>query len=298
MEDLAKILLLANCAVNIPLALASVIGNALVLHAVWKTPSLRSPSILLLCGLALSDLAVGAVVQPLFITHVLVKLFGSFAVENLVNNLYNTVAFSLCGISFFTIALISLDRLIAVVKPFKYPNIVTVPRVVFTLIGMWLLFSSIASMQVWAVNVLWSTVVLVVFCGFCISTISHVKIYRIVRQHQNAIQVQMQAVQVSVTNAINMTRLKKSAQNTFIVYLVLILCYSPYAVVGVTTFIYPSGRYLPRILVSTIVFMKSSLNPILYCWRSREIRVVVAQTCRPLVFWRRNVRRQIHPANQ
>ena len=86
MADLAKILLLANCAVNIPLALASVIGNALVLHAVWKTPSLRSPSILLLCGLALSDLAVGAFVQPLFITHVLVKLFGSFAVENLVNN--------------------------------------------------------------------------------------------------------------------------------------------------------------------------------------------------------------------
>ena len=75
MANLVQILLLANCGVNIPLALTAIIGNALVLHAVWKTPSLRSPSILLLCGLASTDLAVGVVVQPLFITRVLVLIY-------------------------------------------------------------------------------------------------------------------------------------------------------------------------------------------------------------------------------
>ena len=106
MEDYEQIPLLVNCAVNIPFALTSIIGNTLVLHAVWKTPSLRSPSILLLCGLALSDLAVGAVVQPLFITRVLVKLFNaqSFVDELVIFHLYQIVAHTLCGVSFGTIA--------------------------------------------------------------------------------------------------------------------------------------------------------------------------------------------------
>ena len=64
--DAVKKVLVINCAVNIPLAITSIIGNLLVLRAVWKTPTLRSPSVVLLCGLALSDLAVGAVVQPFF----------------------------------------------------------------------------------------------------------------------------------------------------------------------------------------------------------------------------------------
>ena len=47
--------------------IVSIIANSLVVAAVWKTPSLRYPSILFLCNLALSDFIVGLVVAPLFI---------------------------------------------------------------------------------------------------------------------------------------------------------------------------------------------------------------------------------------
>ena len=67
--DAIKKVVVINCAVNIPLAITSIIGNLLVLHAVWKTPTLHVPSVVLLCGLALSDLTVGAVVQPFFIAN-------------------------------------------------------------------------------------------------------------------------------------------------------------------------------------------------------------------------------------
>ncbi|CAH3180797.1 unnamed protein product, partial [Porites lobata] len=89
-DDVERVILLTNVAVNIPLALTSVIGNSMVLHAIRKTPSLRSPLTFLICGLALSDLAV----------------------------------VSLC-----TIACISIDRLIAVQKPLRYPSIVTKYRI-------------------------------------------------------------------------------------------------------------------------------------------------------------------------
>ena len=67
--DAIKKVLVINCATNIPLAITSIIGNLLVLHAVWKTPTLHVPSVVLLCGLALSDLTVGAVMQPFFIAN-------------------------------------------------------------------------------------------------------------------------------------------------------------------------------------------------------------------------------------
>lgn len=57
-----------NCALNAPLMLISIIGNTLVLSAIWRTSALRSPSIILVCSLAASDLTVGFVVQPLYIT--------------------------------------------------------------------------------------------------------------------------------------------------------------------------------------------------------------------------------------
>ena len=183
---------------------------------------------------------------------------------------------------------ISFDRLIAILKPFQYPNIITVPRTMFVLVSMWLLFTFIASMQVYAEKVLSLSVVLFTFCGSCTSTISHVKVYKTVRHHQIAIHVQLQAVQASITQATNMAHLKKSALNTFIVYFAFVACYCPYGVVGLVTHSYPTWRFLARSLVSTIVFINSSLNPILYCWRLREIRVAVLQTCRSLLFCRNN----------
>ena len=91
---------IANCVVNLPLAFVAVTGNAFVLYGVWKTPSLRSPSNLLLCGLASTDLIVGLIAQPLFITEVLVGLYSRS--ENLTlafTKAHQMIARSLCGVS-------------------------------------------------------------------------------------------------------------------------------------------------------------------------------------------------------
>ncbi len=60
-------IVIINCVLNAPLMLISIIGNILVLAAILRTPSLLSPSAILLCSLAVSDLLVGFVVQPLYI---------------------------------------------------------------------------------------------------------------------------------------------------------------------------------------------------------------------------------------
>ena len=50
--------------VLVPVAVA---GNALVLAVIWRTPALKTPSYILLGGLAFTDLCTGLIIQPLFI---------------------------------------------------------------------------------------------------------------------------------------------------------------------------------------------------------------------------------------
>ena len=56
-------------AFNVPLMLSSIISNSFVLAAIFTTSSLRSPSIILLSCLAVSDVAVGLIAQPLYIAR-------------------------------------------------------------------------------------------------------------------------------------------------------------------------------------------------------------------------------------
>ena len=283
--DATQKALVINCAINIPLALTSIAGNALVLHAVWKTPTLRSPSMLLLCSLALSDLAVGAVAQPLFIANDLIVVYSqSERLKRIFFNFSNIFGFSLCGISLGTVAAISVDRLIAIQKSLQYLSIVTIPRVRRILVAIWITGVIFASSRFWEGNIRLGAIVVVICVCLCISTICHVKIYRIVRHHQNAIQIQLNAVETNngdVNN--NILGQKKSAFNAFIVFLVLIICYCPLLVVYTVSKIYPINLFLAISITSTIVFVNSCLNPFLYCWRLCEVREVVLQTCHKLV---------------
>ena len=77
--------IIINCALNATLMLISIFGNSLVLAGVIRTPSIHSPSMNFLCSLAVSDLLVGLLVQPLYIAntltdiHVLKLLTGMMA---------------------------------------------------------------------------------------------------------------------------------------------------------------------------------------------------------------------------
>ena len=113
-----------NCILNAPLMLTSITGNALVLAAILRTPSLRSvPSTIFLCSLAITDFLVGLVVQPVYIAIELRHLTGEFIFKAIVS-----MSTSLCGVSLATITAISVDRLLALHYHMTYPNLMTTKR--------------------------------------------------------------------------------------------------------------------------------------------------------------------------
>ena len=85
-------IVIINCILNAPLMLISILGNALVLAVIIRTPSIRSTSVDILCSLAVSDLLVGLVAQPIYtVSH--------FTQDRVVNHLWRMIGDSLCMVS-------------------------------------------------------------------------------------------------------------------------------------------------------------------------------------------------------
>lgn len=128
-RDDQEIMITVNCVLNVPLMLVSIVGNSLIILAVLKTPCLRrATSLNLLCSLAVSDLLVGLLVQPLYIADELKTLVN--AEDQLLHHLSGMLGFFLCGVSLNTMTLASLDRMFALLYHLLLPARASVPQII------------------------------------------------------------------------------------------------------------------------------------------------------------------------
>ena len=264
---------IANCILNAPLMLLSIIGNALVLVAILRTPSTRSPSVIFLCNLAVTDFLVGSVVQPTYIAEQIARTVPTLS------EAVGAMGFAMCGVSLWTITAITVDRFLALHYHLQYPNLMTTSRAIYTIVTLW------CNITLFSFSILWSRRIYYFLTAFCITIcllvclVCFIKIYRIVRRHQLQIHVQQQAVENS-TDAKNhhIRQSTRSAKNIFIYFLAMILCYSPFSIVVIISGF--TGVDLKVILTFsfTVVLMNSSINPFLYCWRMTELREAVFKT--------------------
>lgn len=277
----ATTIVIVNCVLNFPLMPISIFGNIMVLTAVVKTPLLRSPSVILLCGLAVSDLVVGLVVQPIYIAReLLANVF--------LTKLSRTMGFAFCGISLATMAAISVDRFLAVQCHMTYNTVVTTTRVKITLIIIWLIHLLPLSpvLGFWHIPAVFY-IGLILICVYIIaSTISYIGIYRIVRRHQLQILAQKQAAELSNAETADnwaYVSLSKTAVNTFVFYICTILCYFPWFIYRIfyrdVFFTNPNTAW---VFTLTLLFANSAINPFLYCWRLRELRAAVKKTLKKM----------------
>ena len=114
------------CIFNVPPMLISILGNAVVLAAIKRTPSIHSASMSLISSLAVSDFLVGVIGQPIYIGDLLTK-------NSSISQLSIIVGFSVCTVSLLTLTAISVDRLLAVHFHLRYPSLVTKSRVKYIL---------------------------------------------------------------------------------------------------------------------------------------------------------------------
>ena len=262
-----------NCFLNAPLMLISILGNALVLAAILRTPAIRSTHMIMLCSLAFSDLLVGVIVQPIYIAQQLTK-------DRYLNYVWKVLGPFLCGVSLLTITAIAVDRSLALHYHMRYATLVTESRVKYVLIIIWLISLLVPFFYFWKTSVQIILIGVSIVTCLIISTFSYIRIFRIVRRHHLHINAQQQAVQSSdAKNNLNMTRLRRSAMNTFVLYIVLIICYFPLCIVSFVGKDWKTGWKFS----STLMFSNSCINPFLYCWRLRELRAAIVKTAKQVL---------------
>ena len=266
------------CFLNSVFSILTCVGNAAILHAIRKTQELHSPSFVLLFCLAASDLLVGLICQPSFVGFKIAELGNDSNVYCTLAIIQGISSWTTSGASLLTLSAVSIDRLLAVTLHLRYNTIVTVPRVVRTAVCLWVFAITIVMLKFWITN--WLVFPLVItLLTFFVTTLSTLKIFQIVRRHHRQITQQQLSVQ---SNTINVLKCRKSAVTVLYVYGLILISYLPVfvtmliqAFTGLTKTIQIAFDY-----VATVVFINSFLNPVVYCWRIREIRRAVKNVFR------------------
>ena len=254
--------------VSFPLCVMTLLGNAAILITIFKTPSLHTPAHILLAGLALSDFALGFIVQPLLLSIVLSAGYNydlSLATFRLMCSSFNCSAIVLCGVSLGTSIAIALDRLLALRLHLRYAVIVTKYRVIVVLTCIWLFQGFFIPMYFWQVETFGRFIAIKICVVIVVNFAIYLNIHLIVRHHQIRIQYQHPE---QLANIFSLKRLKNSALNTFLVFIFLLVCSLPFLYVYFNDRVSITIHY---IAIATI-FLNTSFIPFVYSWRLREIR--------------------------
>ena len=279
--------------INIFLAITASLGNALILIALHKVTSIFPPTKLLFRCLAVTDLLVGLMSQPLYLTF----LFPKFTAwnGNVAITLTDEFFFSLLpAVSILTSAAISVDRLLALLLGLRYRHTVTSRRVWVVLVCFWLISALQATGSTCSVecpqldtiaNTLFGPLLML---SLLVSVFSYAKIfitlrYRQVQVHGNSQQGQRPN---GGGNQLNIARYKKTVYSIAWVQLALLICYFPYNLSGFLTLFdkvsYSTEASILWELFVTLLYLNSSLNPVLYCWRIRDVRQEVKNMIRKI----------------
>ena len=80
--------------------------------------------------------------------------------------------------------------------------------------------------------------------------------------------------------SLNVDKYKKTVLSALWVHITLVACNLPYAVVTTVKTIHGNtpSIFIVEAFAATLVFLNSSLNPVLYCWKIKEVRKAVKQT--------------------
>ena len=227
--------------------------------------------------LSLISVVVGLLVEPFYL-GLLLNWLQRDDTSEAVCTAYKALACPFSAASFFGVIALSGDRFLAVHLHLRYQELVTPKRVVAVVISIWV-FSLLQSLFYLWLSPDISYFVFTVFGVVCLAFLAmlYFKIYFTVRRHRNqirALHVQQIAQNDQITHA---ARLRKSAGGVFYVYLVFLLCSLPqfcsFAIVLTSDLSTVVNVF--SLSSVTLLFLNSSLNPVIYCWKMRQIRRAV-----------------------
>lgn len=257
--------------INGLLSPVAVVANVFILFSLWKTFSLHSVSNILVASLAMADLCVGLLLQPMLVYLMNTRLVATFCV---VFEIQMFLAY------LFTAA-------VAIHWPLRYHELVTSKRVASVVFQLWV-FQILISLIIWFAVGRYSILAILSVAGALCCTLvicySYKRIWKIIRRHQRQIQTEQPINQEQ--NAFDLLKYKAKTFTSLMVLKLFVLCYLPYLCVELKKLTrrgHKSIYVVEYSVLVTIVFANSSLNPLIYFWRIKDLRRAALSTLRSLI---------------
>ena len=260
---------------SIVMAPIIVLGNLLVLLAVWKDPlkKLRSsPSNFILVSMALADLSVGLVVCPI------TAYWGWVIFEKGTSPFDLSVIFAInvfsVNVSFGHMFLLTVDRLFAVVKPLQYRVIISNKRAVIASCVCWIYFlafgcSFLMLRDYFAImGAVYNVQLLSILVSMLIMyTVITIRLRRYSKTRMN------KPIHSPNSLLVILQREKRLFKAITIVICAFLICYMPWFIVQLLIYLCkPCHPHLALLMIffgfsGSLTYANSGLNPILYSWR-------------------------------
>ena len=273
-------LYLTFCVFNAYLSYTATMLNIVAIYAIRKTSSLSKNLKTLLLSQAVSDFGVGLLVQPMVVAQAMNSKRNSetrLIPTKLLIFATNLFIFA----TLFSVTALCADRFLAIRLNLRYQELVTHQRVVAAVISIWVISTLISLLTLFLPKQI-RYVSFVIIESACIVTATSLsaKLYLTIRRHINQIQVSQVAPN---DQGESVQRKRKSAMATLYVYLIFIACYLP----DICVLIIVASISEPRIDLGhlqfytlTLLFLNSTLNPLIYCWKMKRIQHTIVSTLR------------------
>ena len=268
-------------------SLTAVVGNTIVLIALWRSKSMYSATKALFYGLAFSDLATG-LTQPLFVAYLLGVAWDNAWLYCTVALPFSLTALFFSMVSLWTLSTIAVDRYLALHLLTRYKTVVTVKLIVAALVLGWLISAFCTVSIIFSVKFRQIVSGIAVFICFIIS----IYCYR-----RNYITLRQQKLHVQALRSFQVEHYRKSLKSMFLIFCLFFSTIFPFFCILVLVTIAGFGSTSLFILdVSTLIVMTNSLlNPIVYCMRVRDLKVEALRLihsiffCFPVIWCKREV---------
>ena len=267
-------------------SLPTILMNAMVVLAINQKRELRKPSNMLLSSLAVTDLLIGIIVMPLFVTVNFLIFRQVWSELTCTLFLVNPCIIQLLfKATLYHLTIIAWERYVAIQKWMDYKILITKGRLKKLAIAAWIsaLFPAVPNLIVRVADVngaiiaaffvMWSTE-----AATCLILIAYFyrKVYLGIREHKVN-----EGQQVNVLIKVKLE--SKVAKTTGLLTAALIFCFIPVTVFTILhmRYVFPATRTNVGLRITTVVMLWNSLfHPLLYCYRDRRFRNAIAELLR------------------
>ncbi|XP_031567958.1 D(1)-like dopamine receptor [Actinia tenebrosa] len=266
--------------INVVTSPPTVLINSLVIWTVLENKQLRSNSYYLVVAiLSLSDLLIGLVVQPLFVSLLICIINQCTYICELTMSCVMLEV--LCSaLTAVTTAIISLERYLYIEHPLYYQTSVTSKKLMIAIAVSWVLLGTVLPASRFLVNdSYWARqlpVILTIGLSFVVILFCVTKIHLTARRQMRAIAAQQEPV-------VQQSKIKeyKRIFTLGLIVLASVACLCPILVLKIVGAVKGNWsddfRYISQGIYVTFFHLQSLINPIIYSLRLSDIRTGVAK---------------------